>query len=393
MNPLCIVVDLDKQELLQDWQLRLSQAVPAMRFKQTAVDEVDALLASGQVAMLVVACQSPVPTLFNLLEAFKRQIGAIGDFQLIISDNPDPHYLTKVFEYGIESFASLENWENRAIEIGKRVMESLQDETSSEARTLHLNQSILSGDQKHILEAKERFAETDQYDFLAAFSKGTALQALGRFNEAVEAFKRSQVLNRHFRPATSSLGENLLVLGKTDQAIEIFEKLEALNKFSVSRKVNLALAWLEKGDHEKVDRYLQEAEALDPNNPRILEAKAQAMLVSGKVGEAFKLMDQLSDVGPFFAAKLNEMGIRLSQQGKGKNALALYKKAHKIVRPELRYKISLNAALACYRMRQFAMAMKYLQRCEREFGQSYEKVDKIREAIEAAMQKQAQIAS
>lgn len=391
MEPIALVVNLDEQELSAEWQTKLSQAVPGMTFKLSACEEVDALLCSGQVVLLVIIAEQAKAGVFNLLEAFKRQVGAIPDFQLIVSDSPDPHYLTKVFDYGIEAFASHANWVQKAADVAQKALDTLHDATASETLTIQLNRSILSGDQKKILEAKDRFADTDRYDYLAAFSKGTALQALGRFNEAVEAFRKSEGLNRHFRPATSSLGENLLVLGETDKAIAIFERMEKLNQYSVSRKVNLALAWLEKGDQAKSSQYLQSAEELDPKNPRILEAKAQALLVSGKVGEAFKLMDQLSDVGPFFAAKLNEMGIRLSQKGQGKNALALYKKAHTIVRPELRYKISLNAALACYRMREFSMAMKYIQRCEREYGQSYEKAVKIKDAIEAAMRKQAEL--
>jgi tetratricopeptide (TPR) repeat protein len=100
----------------------------------------------------------------------------------------------------------------------------------------------------------------------------------------------------------------------------------------------------------------------------LIETRAQICLGTGKIGEAFQLMDQMSEVGPFFAAKLNELGIRLSQAGKGKSALALYQKAHKIVRSELKYKISLNAALACRRLQEFDMALKYIIRCRKEYG-------------------------
>jgi hypothetical protein len=121
----------------------------------------------------------------------------------------------------------------------------------------------------------------------------------------------------------------------------------------------------------------------------VLEARAQVLLCTGKIGEAFKLMDDMSEVGPFFAAKMNELGIQLSQAGKGKSALALYQKAHKIVRPELRYKISLNAALACRRLKAWDLALKYLTRCQKEYGASFSKIDKIRESIEAARVEEA----
>lgn len=78
---------------------------------------------------------------------------------------------------------------------------------------------------------------------------------------------------------------------------------------------------------------------------------------------------------------------KLSQAGKGKSALALYTKAHKVVRPELRYKISMNAALACYRLADFDAALAWLDRCEKEYGSAYEKLVKIRKAVLAAKKK------
>jgi len=92
-------------------------------------------------------------------------------------------------------------------------------------------------------------------------------------------------------------------------------------------------------------------------------------------------MDQMSNVGPFFAAKLNDMGIKLSQAGKGKSALALYQKAHKVVRADLKYKISLNAALACRRLGEYDMGLKYVARCAKEYGSMYPKLAKIKETM------------
>jgi nucleotidyltransferase/DNA polymerase involved in DNA repair len=92
-------------------------------------------------------------------------------------------------------------------------------------------------------------------------------------------------------------------------------------------------------------------------------------------------MDQMSGVGPFFAAKLNDLGIKLSQAGKGKSALALYQKAHRVVREDLRYKITLNAALACRRLQDFDMALKYVARCAKEYGSMFPKLVKIKETL------------
>lgn len=61
--------------------------------------------------------------------------------------------------------------------------------------------------------------------------------------------------------------------------------------------------------------------------------------------------------------------------------LSLYQKAHKIVRQDLKYKISLNAALACRRLGEFEMGLKYVARCAKEYGSMYPKLAKIKETL------------
>ncbi len=230
-----------------------------------------------------------------------------------------------------------------------------------------------------------------EYDYRIAYAKGKAAEATGDYNSAAAAYDQSRQMNKMFRPSSASLGESLLITGKVDDALEVFKTLEKTNPYDVERKANIAAAYIEKGDFASAQRYVEAAAKMAPGNSRVLEAQAQVLLCTGKVADAFKLMDNMSDVGPFFAAKLNELGIQLSQTGKGKSALALYQKAHKIVRPELRYKISMNAALACRRLREWDMALKYVARCEREYGSALPKLDKIKEAVIAAKAEDAKI--
>ncbi|SMF54767.1 tetratricopeptide repeat protein [Pseudobacteriovorax antillogorgiicola] len=387
MNSVCLLVDLDETGLQDTWQDEVYKHDLFLEVNYCNREDVYPMLTSGNVVSMVVFAQEPDVEVFNILELFKKHVGGIPSFQAIVCDKPSPIYLTQVFEWGIEKFFTQESWAPLTASLTKEVESLADDGESPEAKIIQLNRSILSGDQTQIAESEELVNECAEYDFLAAYSKGTALQAVGRFNEAIDAFRTSQEMNNLFRPSISGIGENLLVLGKVDEAIEVFQELEKVNKRSVDRKANLASAYMEKGDFEKAKAYLKEAHRLNPKHPRIAETKAQFLITQGRIGEAFKLMDQLHDVGPFFAAKLNEMGIRLSQKGKGKSALALYKKAHKIVKAELRYKISLNAALACYRMEDFKLSMKYLLRCEKEYGKKFEKVDKIKLAIQKAMKK------
>lgn len=124
-------------------------------------------------------------------------------------------------------------------------------------------------------------------------------------------------MNKMFHASSSSLGEALLVTGKLDEAKEVFEKLERTNAKNSERKLNLATIYTEKGDFETAKTFMKAAAALAPTDPKLNEAKAHMYLKAGKIQEAFQLMDNMSEVGPFFAAKLNEMGVQAFPSGKG----------------------------------------------------------------------------
>lgn len=384
----CLLVDFaDNSPMAESWQGLTQVFDYGMALSYVTKDEAIPMLETGTVVMMAVFVRQPSNELTHLLEAFRKKVGAIGSFQAIVCSNPDPFFMAAVYEFGIEQFIDEQTWASDLSVLTNGVATVLRDEKSAEYNTIKISQAVSVGDQVAIETAERAIGESASYDYLAAYAKGNALQAIGKFNEAVDSFRESEKLNRGFRPASTGLGENLLVVGRVDEAIAVFERLEKSNPRDVNRKVNLASAFMEKGDVKKAMELIDAAHKLQPDHPRVSEAKAQVLLAQGKVADAFNMMDNLSEVGPYFAAKLNEMGIKLSQAGKGKSALALYKKAHKIVRAELRYKVSLNAALACYRLVDYPMCLKYLDRCEREYGRKYEKTEKIRAAVKSAMQK------
>lgn len=387
MDWTCLLIDIDEAGVAETWQGLTADRTYPLQLSFASINEAEALLDTGMVASIVVFGANPEKraSLLSILDSYRKKVGPIAIFQALVAADPDPDLLNDVFEYGIEKFLRDDTWAVDLQSFLEGVATILADEQSSEFQTIRLARSMAKGDKGGIADAEKILGETSRYDYLAAYSKGNALQAIGKFEEAAEAFQTSGKMNKMFRPADVSLGENYMIMGKVDEAIAVFEKLDKQNARNIDRKANLAVAYLEKGDPAKANQYLAEAQALNPGHPRLAEAQAQIALSTGKINEAFKMMDNLKDVGPLFAAKLNEMGIKLSQQGKGKSALALYQKAHKIVRKELRYKISLNAALACYRMQDFATALKYVGRCEQEYGKKFDKTEKIRAACTQAM--------
>lgn len=389
MTGSCLLVDVDGS-FADSWEEKTSDLEVEIGITYASLEGAPELLESGTIVSMVIFCDdsSKSKEVAKVLDIFRSKVGPLAHFQSIVCTEPSPQFMTDVFEYGLENFMSVESWPEELGALLREVDSILKDPDTSESKIIAMSQSIAKGDQGGIAEAEAALGDAHEYDYLAAYSKASALQAIGKFSEAAEVFKNSGKMNKLFRPADSKLGENLMVIGKVDDAIKVFDKLERTNDSDAERKAMLASAFIEKGDYEKADEYMKQARDLNPEHPKIREAQAQLFLSTGKAGKAFKMMDQLEEVGPFLAAKLNEMGIRLSQAGKGKNALALYQKAHKVVRKELKYKVSMNAALACYRLKQFSMALKYLSRTEKEYGRKLEKVEKIRKACKGAIQKQ-----
>lgn len=378
----CLLVDLTGSDLAENWQEQASafEFAAQLNFANN-VEEAQILLNNGAVLNLVIFSDKNSGDVQALLKSFQSNVGCIADFQAIVCSEPTAAFMAGVFEFGVEQFVAAETWPEEVAAMTRKTTETLSDPSSAEARTVNLARSIRSADQNAIQKAAKDIRDLAEYDYRAAFARGKACEATGDYDAAASSYAKSSSMNKMFRPGTSSLGETLLVTGKIDEALEVFKNLEKTNPYDVERKANIAAAYVEKGDFDSANRYVAMAEKIAPENSRVLEAKAQVLLCTGKIGDAFKLMDGMSEVGPFFAAKLNELGIQLSQSGKGKSALALYQKAHKIVRPELRYKISLNAALACRRLQAWDMALKYLSRCQKEFGSSFPKLVKIKESI------------
>lgn len=382
MDITALLVDLTDSDLASSWQEKVARAdIPYRMECVTGFEAALAQISTSTISPLIIFANDSSPGLTAILRAFQAAFGPMSELQMIVCSDPSPQFMANVFEFGIEQFSANDSWPEEVAALCRLVREKLDDENSAEFKTMQLASAVRSQDAEKIQAAKSALGDLATYDFRAAYASGRASEATGNYDDAIESYRSAGGMNKMFRPTNTSLGEAYLITGKVDEAIAVFQKLDKTNPRDIDRKANLASAFIEKGDLETATKYAQEAESLQPGSSRVAEIKAQVLLCQGKVGDAFALMDQMSDVGPFFASKLNDLGIKLSQAGKGKSALALYQKAHKVVRADLRYKISLNAALACRRLLDYDMALKYVARCAKEYGAMFPKLVKIKETL------------
>lgn len=386
----CLIVDFAGSIDRSGSQLeQLNQSSPIRSIIVGGVKEAKLHFESGVVSGLGLVTNEMNGDVSEVLQLFQQKTGCFPDHQMIFCDDPDPDLMMNVFEYGVEQFTDLNSWVAQFSDMVSNIAAALSDQSTTAYKCFMLNAAVKSANQNVIHEMEKDLSEDSDYDPVAAFSRGKALEAVGNYGEALKNFENAEGLNSLFRPAQSGVGEALLLSGEVDKAIEVFNKMEVSNASHGDRKLWLANAYTEKGDLEKANQYLSEAQGLKISSSKMLESKILILLASKKVGEAVKLMDQLTEIGPHLASKLNALGVSFSQAGKVKTALTVYKKAHKIVKKELRYKVSLNAALACHRGGHFDIALKYLSRCEKEYGSTFPKLEKIKRAVAAAKNKKA----
>ena len=224
MDVVCLLVDVDQEDLVDQWEDLTASVEFPMPIKYVAPDEVEPMISAGGVVMMVMfSMVGNTNEVCRLLEIFRSRVGPLPHFQGIICSEPSPHFLTDVFEYGIEHFISEETWPQDVAAQARDVLRILEDDSCSESKVIKLSISISNGDQGGVAEAEQALGDSHEYDYLAAYSKASALQAIGKFSEAADVYRNSGTMNKYFRPAKSKLGENLMVVGKTEEAIQIFE--------------------------------------------------------------------------------------------------------------------------------------------------------------------------
>lgn len=384
----CLLVDFRKAGFKDTWQEQSDQHnfATTVAYANSA-KEAESLLGAGEILTIVIFAQEYIPEINKVLAAFQKNVGCINEFQAIVCNDPHPKLLAAVFEFGVEQFCRENEWTTMAASMSRKAVASISDPDSALAKIVGLVRSIRRGKHESIIMAQDALGNLKEFDFRAAFTNGIAAEALGDYRSAIQNFKLAHSLNSKFNSAASCEAEILLLMGQNDKALALLKKIEAQNPPNINRMAALATAYSENGKVGKAAEYVKKASSAEPKNSKVLEAEAQILITAGKIDEAFKLIDQMSDVGPYFAQKLNELGIRLSKAGKAGSALEVYKKAHNVVREDLKHKITLNAALAYRRLKSYDMALKYLQRAELECGDSLDRLNKIRQTILAEREK------
>ncbi len=374
----CLVIDLST---IKKKVRKLDQdAMPIKIRYASSSSAASEIMAAQKVRMLVIFSDSDSEHLSPIFNSFQHYVGMLKDFIIVVSEDPTPWFLATMYEYGLDAFVSEDEWESKVKQIAEDVLKKLGDPESEESKIIRVAEAIRSGNAEKIDAAVDALGESVKYDYRAALAKGKALEATSNFSEATQAFMASKELNKLSRPSLSSLAEAMIQTGQSRQALKILESLEATNPKSGKTKSNLAVAHMKLGNLDKAKEYLDQAGELLKNSRELDEAKIQLYLEEKNYREALQIVSHLNDVGPAIVNSMVQAGLKLARS-KDQTAMELFQAIHRAARSDLKYQVSLNAALSSYILEEYDLAMIYLDRCQVEYNGSLESIESIRQSV------------
>ena len=134
---------------------------------------------------------------------------------------------------------------------------------------------------------------------------GAAKASLGRFEEALADYRRAIELAPGQARAYSAMGVSLAALGRYEAALEAYDQALARGLDGLSERLQRALAHAHLGQAEAALGEMKRAEELAPDEPRVLTGLGEVLLVLGRVGEALVALDEGIERGPNAAAYSN----------------------------------------------------------------------------------------
>jgi len=161
--------------------------------------------------------------------------------------------------------------------------------------------------------------------------KGDSFYGLGKYNEALICFDKALELNPKYAYAWNGKGNALVGLGRNDEALDCYEKALELDL------PKLAYAWNGKGNalvglgrnDEALDCY-EKALELDPKLVYAWNNKGNALVGLGRNDEALDCYEKALELDPKYVYAWNSEGWALSNLGNYTGALDCYDEAIKL---------------------------------------------------------------
>jgi tetratricopeptide (TPR) repeat protein len=195
------------------------------------------------------------------------------------------------------------------------------------------NLGTLFADKGRFNEAIENYRKAIQINPNSAvplYSLGVALAAKGRLDEAIENYRKAIQINPDYCDALNNLGIALADKGRFDEAIENYYKAIQLNPNNPKVLNNLGVALADKGRFDEAIENSRKAIQINPNYPKALNNLGNALAAQGRFDEAIKNYRQAIQLNPNYAEALDYLGIALAAKGRFDEAIENFRQAIRV---------------------------------------------------------------
>jgi len=188
-------------------------------------------------------------------------------------------------------------------------------------------------------EAYRRVLRSDPDSFDAQSALGVALQRAGQLAQAAAAYRSALALRPHDAAATANLGAVLREMGDVDQAIELLRVAVNLEPLAASHAVNLGIALCQRRDFRAAELILRETLAREPHHAEAAFNLGNALRGLGRTRAALEQYRHAASLRPDYADAFNNLGNVHKELGDFSAAMAAFESAL-LARPD--YVLALN---------------------------------------------------
>ncbi len=156
---------------------------------------------------------------------------------------------------------------------------------------------------------------------------GTELQAQGRLDEAIAAYRAALARDPNDAVTRSNLGTALTANGELEEAIAQYRTALRLAPNDADSHYNLANALMAKGELLDAAGHFREALRIEPGLAEAYLNLGNALVALGQTGEAADHYRRAIELGPDGVEAISNLGSLLAEQDRLDDAIALFRRA------------------------------------------------------------------
>jgi tetratricopeptide (TPR) repeat protein/SAM-dependent methyltransferase len=159
------------------------------------------------------------------------------------------------------------------------------------------------------------------------FREGAALQAAGKLDAAIAAFREALALDPDLPATHYNLGAALQTAGRLEEAAGCYRKTLALKPDHARAHANLGTVLHDQGRIAEAIASYRQALALKPKSPGILYNLGNALRTQGDLAGAVASYDEAVAQQPGFVSAHNNLGTALQEAGRLDDAISTFRRA------------------------------------------------------------------